>query len=50
MFLQEKFLTSVKTGGDPTLIFKEDGRVERTNSKEEDGLDNAITSMLMNKF
>ena len=47
---QEKFLTSVKTGGDPTLIFKEDGRVERANSKEDDGLDNTITSMLMNKF
>jgi len=41
-------LNAFKSGGDMNLTFGEDGHAER--SKEDHGLDNVISAMLMNKF
>jgi len=45
---EEEFLNAIKAHGSTEVTFKEDGTVER--SDKDDGLDNAISAMLVNKF
>ena len=45
---QEQFLKAIKSHANTSVVFNEDGTVER--SDEDEGLDNAISAMLVNKF
>ena len=45
---QEEFLNALKSHGSTTVVFNEDGTVERSDADK--GLDNAISAMLVNKF
>ena len=45
---QEQFLNAIKSHANTSVVFNEDGTVER--SDEDEGLDNAISAMLVNKF
>ena len=45
---QDAFLNAIKSHANRSIVFHEDGTVER--SDDDEGLDNAISAMLVNKF